>query len=158
MKRFRFSLQAVLTLRQRQEQDAMAEYAAAVAARSLAAAQWQRARHDWEAACDEWRTSLNQPGPAEGLVRGTGYLQLLQEQQATCAHRLAHADKAVQKASWKWVQAHRRKDSVDRYQEARMADYRRQCQREEQKQLDELALRPESALLLRPEGEPTLDE
>ena len=146
MKRFRFNLQAVLVLRQRQEQLARELYARTETARRQAAAELAFAERQRDGAWAISREQLQKGATADLLWQLGRYCDGLEQRRAACAVALHEAYKATDLAWKKLVLARRRREAVVKYRERRWAGYLRQCRREEQILLDEIAQHRTTAL------------
>jgi flagellar FliJ protein len=141
MRRFRFSLQSLLTLRQRREQAALESYGRAVSARQEAVETLRSARAEWETVC-RVRTSLLLAGaPAGDLARSQAYCQATEQTVARCEEAVLRAQRGVEQAWQKLLEARRAREVVDKYGQRQRESYNRALQREEQKTIDEMAQR-----------------
>jgi flagellar FliJ protein len=141
MKRFRFSLQSLLTLRQRREQTALEHYGRAVSARQEAVEILRAARAEWDTIC-RVRTTLLAAGAAAGdLARAQEYCRAMEETVARCEGDVLRAQREVESSWQKLLEARRAREMVDKYGQRQRESYDRALQREEQKALDEMAQR-----------------
>jgi len=141
MRRFRFSLQSVLTLRQRREQTALEHYGRAINARQQAVEALRVARADWETIC-RVRTTLLAAGTAAGdLARAQAYCRAMEETVAKCEQDVHRAQRGVEQSWEKLLEARRAREVVDKVGQRQREVYDREVQHEEQKALDEMAQR-----------------
>ncbi len=139
MKRFRFSLQPLLTLRRRREQAALEQYGRAVTARQEAVETLRVARAEWETIC-RVRTNLLASGAAAGdLAQAQAYCRAMEEAVAACELEVLRAQRVVEQTWQKLLEARRAREVVDKYRQRQRESYDRALQRDEQKTLDDLA-------------------
>ena len=141
MKPFIFSLQAVRTLRQRQEQAALEAFGAAVRARQAAVDRRQQAERQL-AATHEQLTLLQTEGAAiHHLNQVRGHCAAL-EQRLTAHHADCARAQTEANAAWEKLQdARQALELVDKLHARRRDQHERQLREEEQKQLDEMSAR-----------------
>ena len=141
MKRFRFSLQSVLTLRQRREQTALEDYGRAISARQQAVEALRVARVEWETVCRVRTTLLASNAVAGDLAQAQAYCRAMEETVARCELEVLRAQREVEQCWQKLLEARRAREVVDKYGQRQRESYDRALQREEQKALDEMAQR-----------------
>ncbi|RRJ98031.1 flagellar biogenesis protein [Opitutaceae bacterium TAV4] len=139
MKRFRFSLHSVLTLRDIQEQKAREAFARALHAHALAAAALESARARVAAsarALCEVRERVFRPGEhAAALLSWRG--DCATEKRA--AETLRLAGEAMNKARAAWLDARRHLQAIENLKVRARQRHRQTGEREEQTALDEFA-------------------
>ena len=139
MKKFRFSLQAVLTLRQRQEQMALECFARAAAARQQAMERLNEAQR----ACREaWELSRLRGASGVSVVHLAqlhDYCLNMEEFQKECECAVAAAQVEVDRKWEKLVTAQQAREAVDKFLERQRERYDRELQREEQKMFDDVS-------------------
>jgi len=139
MKKFRFSLQAVLTVRQRQEQAALEQFSRAVAARQQAIGRLSEAKQ----ACHEaW--ALSRARTAAGaaaihLAQLHDYCLSMEDFQKQCELAVAAAQEVADQKWQKLVLARQAREAVDKFLERQRERYGRELQREEQKMFDDIS-------------------
>lgn len=140
MKAFRFSLQSVRVIRERKEQVAQQNYAAALRAHEAAAENLQRAlaalTAAWRAAGQQLAAGAN----AAELRRAKSWCDSLEHGQKACAQELQSAKYALELASRELMAAARERQAMDSLHDKSRRAYDREAQREEQKRLDEMGL------------------
>jgi flagellar export protein FliJ len=141
MKPFKFTLQAVRILREREEQAALEEYANAVRARQLAFQQVENARFELQEKWTELNLKLQNGVTAGELSQLHIFCKALQ-------NKLADAEECLRKAKahahlcWKKLMTARQKrETVDKYFKKQLLKYQKECFRDEQKLIDELSIR-----------------
>jgi len=139
MKKFRFSLQAVLTLRQRQEQMALECFARAVAVRQHAMERLNEAQRACREAWELSRVRSAAGAPAVHLAQLHDYCQNMEEFQKECEHVVAVAQAEVDRKWEKLVTAQQAREAVDKFLERQRERYDRELQREEQKMFDDIS-------------------
>lgn len=144
MKAFKFSLQPLRTLRERQEQTVLHEYAATVAARQRALDQLAAAEQERERA---WAT-LTKQGSEGATARALAQLQAYGAAQERtcrrCEQELRSAAELMRVAFDRLVAARKATAVVDRYFELQRRAFLRRRRLHEQQLLDELSQRSSS--------------
>jgi flagellar export protein FliJ len=144
MKAFRFTLEAARTVRQRKENDALEEYARALAARqqifSSLEAMNARLSDDWS----RIRQLLTGGCNGAEAVQAHSFHRSLEARRNECVAALGQAERRVQSALQAMRAAHQQREIVDIYREKQYACHQRLEAREEQKILDEFAVRRSS--------------
>jgi flagellar protein FliJ len=154
MKAFRFSLQALKTLRQQQENVALEQYAAAMRARQQAEDRLLLAQQEQQQAWAQWQNQLNTGCPAGELVASQDYARLLEIRRQECQAALHTAQESLRLAWERLLLARQKREAVDKFYARQRERYARECQRQEQKALDEMAHRgssPEATAKLTPD-------
>ena len=108
MKRFEFKLQAVLTLRQRAEQGALAQYARAIQHRQAVVARFEEAEMALSEARRQWLNVLADGCPAARAAQVLGYCHLLEERKRQCEQTLNLAEVELNQASQRMLHARQR--------------------------------------------------
>ena len=139
MKPFHFSLQAVRTLRARQEQLARETFGRAVQARQRAFDRQQLAEQQLAEAQTQLARLQSGRVPIFRINQSRAHCQLLEQQVS--GQRLATAQaQAAANEAWETLQeARQQQDLVNRFFERRRDEYDREMREDEQKQLDEMA-------------------
>lgn len=139
MKGYRFTLQALLTLRARQEQAAQEVYAQALAVRQQALQRLGEAQHECQAAQLLSRERTAAGAPAAHLAQIREYCRAMDELRQRCTELLEQAQRAAGLRLDKLIEARRAREVVEKSQQRQRERYDRELTREEQKLLDELA-------------------
>lgn len=139
MKPFRFSLQAVLTVRERQEHVALEAYARAVEECLAARSRLEAARLELEAARGEWGRLMNAGCTAEAACAHRDHCVNLEHRELRQVANLEQRDRALQAAWQVLMTARQKRETVDRFQELQRERHEHELQVEEQKLLDEMA-------------------
>jgi flagellar export protein FliJ len=134
MKRFHFTLQAVRTLRQRQEHAALEQYA-------------HTAQREIDAGWRELRDMLGQGCVAASAVRAQEYHTVLAARRDQCAAALAVADRRMTAAMTAMTQARQQREIVEAHFTKQKTRHERQVIQNEQKMLDDLASRRGHSIL-----------
>ena len=146
MRSFRFTLEAVRTLRQRQENEALEQYARALLARQqvldLLEAFHQRIADDFA----QMRQLMAGGCTAARAAQAQAYHRTLEKLRDENVALLGQAERHVNAASQAMLAARQQREIVDVYREKQQAAHQRLELREEQKILDEFALRRVTAL------------
>ena len=141
MKRFEFKLQAVLTLRQRAEQGALAQYARAIQHRQAVAARFEEAEMALSEARRQWLNVLADGCPAARAAQVLGYCHLLEERKRQCEQTLNLAEVELNQASQRMLHARQQREAVETFHEGQRERYDRKVREEEQKLMDDLVNR-----------------
>ena len=141
MKKFRFTLQALRTLRQREEQLALEQYALAIAARRLAADRLNTAQQHCEAGWQARRQRLASGISAGDLAHMQAHCLTLEELKKECDAALQQTQLIVDEKWEKLIAARQAREAVDKYFARQRLRYDRAWQREEQKTLDDIGQR-----------------
>ena len=139
MKPFRFTLQAVRTLRQRQEQTALKEYAVAALAHQRALDAVQTVQRELESAWGLVEKKTLDGVTAAQLTQLQAHARAVAERVRQAEEALAGTLLAVNRALQKLVAARRQREVVDKLFEKQKLRHQRRVLAAEQKQLDEFA-------------------
>ena len=138
MKKFQFSLQALQTLREQQEQQALQEYSQALNA-------WERARDHVEAVHRELAAAWaeRQRGVLENcsageLDRSHAYCQAIERRKQAAEHAMKVARNRASQVFTKLLAARQARAMVDKFFENKKRDHDRERRRHEQHSLDEM--------------------
>jgi len=146
MKPFRFPLQSLRVLREQKERVAQKHYTEALQACEQAAAQVKRAGDElsncWSALCDKLSNGVN----ATDLLRTRAWCNVLELRLKDRTHELETARADVDIVWREMMIATRDREALDKFHDKRRRVYDRDVQREDQKVLDEVALRPNVTL------------
>jgi flagellar export protein FliJ len=146
MKAFRFTLEAVRTIRQRQENEALEFYARALRARQNALDALDAVHHLIVNDFARMRQLLAGGCAAAQAAQAQNYHRSLERMREDAATALEQAERRVNAASQAMLTARQQREIVDVYREKQNAAYQRAELREEQKTMDEFASRRMSAL------------
>jgi flagellar export protein FliJ len=147
MKGFHFTLEAVLTLRQRQEQKAMELYAQALLGRHQALEKLAAVQRDLETGFRELREQMARGCTASHVSQAQDYHRSLAKRRDECALNLATAERRVNAALQAMLSARQQREIVDKYFDKQKARHGREVARNEQKFLDDLAGRRSNSVL-----------
>ncbi|MGC8744153.1 MAG: flagellar export protein FliJ [Verrucomicrobiia bacterium] len=152
MKRFKFTLQALQTVRMREEQEKLESYSKCVdeylnTVKLLEAA---------EKEMDECEKRLERFYRNGGMADELRFLELLKEAAAEkCKRRFDEvklAQNAMEKALADWLEAKKALDAVEKFKQRQKARYDLEARRQEQKLLDEMKSRLGFGALVNTEG------
>jgi flagellar FliJ protein len=138
MKRFQFKLQAVLTLRQREEQTALETYSRALQNRQATAERLAEVERDLSESRRQWLNALADGCPAVQAVQLQAYCHSLEAQRKEREQAVHQADIALNEASHRLLLARQQREAVERYLERQKEEYERQLRVEERKMIDDL--------------------
>ena len=141
MKRFRFTLEALLRLRERHEKQALQLYGAAVTAQQEAACRLAEAEADCETHWAIIREHIADAAPAAYVAQLQGYCHWIEECKRVSARALDQAEHVCRQRWLKLILARRAREAVDKLLVRQRECYDRELMREEQKQIDEMANR-----------------
>ena len=141
MKAFRFTLEAVRTVRQRQEHEALEDYIRALLARQTALNTVESIDRSIGRHFAEMRQLLAQGCTASQASQAQEYHRALELKRHGSALALAQAERRVNEASQAVLAARRQREMVEVYRDKQLALHQRLEMREEQKAMDEFATR-----------------
>ncbi len=147
MKSFRFTLEAVRTLRRRQEQNALEQYAQTLLARQQASDRLQAVERELNAGWREMRELLARGGSAARTAQAHDYHRSLDERRKICARVLGSAELRVNAAFQAVLTARQQREIVDKCFERQKTSHQRGRLMEDQKLLDELSGRRVASIL-----------
>jgi flagellar export protein FliJ len=139
MKSFRFTLEPVLIIRERQEREAEERYGRALAAQRKALAALRDTELELDDAFAEHRRRLVEGSPVVILMQQQLYCAHIEATRKTAANAADAAEQKVKEAVLAMVAAKQQRDIIEKFRANQQADYDRQLSAEEQKMLDELA-------------------
>ena len=141
MKKFRFTLQAVLTLRQRAEQAALESYGRALRARAAAQPPLAEVAAELPAVWALWRAQLDGGCPAAEAAQTRSYCGALEERKTKCEAALHLAERELDAASRTLLKARQGREAVEQLQSAQHERHARALRLEERKEIDDLVNR-----------------
>jgi flagellar export protein FliJ len=141
MKPFRFTLQALLTLRQHHEQRAMEQYAHTLESRRLALVQRDAASHTLDNVRAELRLQLSGGTPAVLLSQAHAYSRLVELRLHQASQKLAATEQAATEALQSLVAARKDRETLETLRDRRLKLHATQARRLDDRLLDELATR-----------------
>jgi flagellar export protein FliJ len=147
MKSFHFTLEAVGTLRQRQEQKAMEQYAQSLIARRRAVDGLEAVERQLSACWEDWRGRLAGGCAAAEAAQAHAYQRSLTQRRDECIQALETAERRVNAALHGMLLARQQREVVDKCFDKQKARYQRELARGEQKFLDDLAGRRGNSIL-----------
>jgi len=139
MKSFHFTLEALGTLRQRQEQKAMELYAQSLLVRRQATEGLEAVEQELNACRQEWRCQMAAGCSAAAAAQAYAYHLSLMRRQEECVHTLEVAERRANATLQSLSLARQQREIVDKCFEKQEARHRRDQVRGEQKFLDDLA-------------------
>ena len=139
MKPFKYSLQAVRTLRVQQEQTALHAYSRALRAAEQAAEKLASVQQELQAVWAELQARFAHPGTIEDLTRLQDYSQTVEKRRAERERLLGMARQMAQVELLKLVAARKAAAVLDKHFENQKRHHQHQQRRHEQKILDDLA-------------------
>jgi flagellar export protein FliJ len=142
MKRFRFSLQALQTLRQQQEQVALERYAQAVQAHEQVQRQRETVQRELETGWRQRQQQWTLGTTASECVHAHYYCLSVEARLRVIDRQLQAAQNGVRQCWDKLLQARQRREVVEQCHERQRRRYDLEIRWAEQKVLDEMANRP----------------
>ena len=139
MKSFHFTLEAVRTLRQRQEQDAMEQYGQALLARQQTLDRLDAVQQRLDAGWQDLRGQLTRGCSASQAAQAQDYHQSLETRRNECTRALEIAERRVNASLQVMLAARQQREIVGKCFEKQKARHQHAQMREEQKLLDDLA-------------------
>ena len=140
MKAFRFPLQPLRIIREQKEREAQQRYAATLRACEEAAAKVEAASVELTACWKTLSDHLASGVAATELLRARAWCNVLELRMKERTGALETARHAVDAMWQEMMVATRDRKSLDRFHDKRRRAYDRDTQREQQKELDELAV------------------
>ena len=147
MKPFHFTLESVRTVRQRQEQEAMEQYARTLLGRRQAVERLETVQKQLSAGWQELRQLLASGCEAARAAQMQEYHRALEKRRDEGVHALGVAERRVNVAFQFMMAARRQREVVDKFFEKQQAQHQRERARVEQKFLDDLAGRRSASVL-----------
>lgn len=147
MKAFRFTLKAVETVRQRQEQQAMETYVRALLSRQQVLDRLEAARERIRLNQQEMNRLLGGGCAASDLAHAGVYERALEKQHTELVVALSLEERRLQAAFQAMLAARRRRKMVESFRLKQHARHQRAEWREEQKLADDLASRRGRSIL-----------
>lgn len=147
MKPFHFTLEAVGTLRRRQEQKAMEQYAQCLIARRQALDALEAAEHELSVCWQDLRNRMAEGWTASEAAQAHAYQRSLGKRRDECVAALETAERRVNTALRGMLHARQQREIVDKCFDKQKAQHQRELARGEQKFLDELAGRRTNSIL-----------
>jgi flagellar export protein FliJ len=139
MKRFRFTLQALLTLRQREEHEALERYAAALLARRRAAEVLASVEDELARAATVLNKHLVEGALAADLARIQNHYRTVESRYQEALDALKAAEQKIRPAHEGMLESRRQREVVEGCQEKQRERHSRDAMRIEAKLQDELA-------------------
>jgi flagellar export protein FliJ len=139
MKAFKFTLQALRTLREQQEQKALQDYGKALTAQERAVSRMDSARRELEESMAHFQVRVVEGGPAQSLSQLQDWNQALERQCQACEHAAKVARNQARLAFARLLSARHATAVINKLYEEQQRRYRREQRRHQQKVLDELA-------------------
>ncbi len=140
MKPFQFSLEAVLTLRQNQEQRTLELYAAALSARRQASIERDIARHQLERVREDLRQQLLD-GNAIQITQAHDYSRLLEVRLHLADQQLAAAEQSVAHRLQSMIVARQEREMIETLRDRQLLVHSAKARRLEERLQDELSCR-----------------
>lgn len=141
MKKFRFTLEAVRTVRQRNENEAQEQYARALLGRQQAMAAVEAAEEEIRLDRLRLHKLLDKGCTAAQAEQAQRFHRSLEGRRQEVQALLGQAERRVNATLQAMIAARQQREMVDVYCEKQRARHSRQAGREEQKALDEFAAR-----------------
>jgi flagellar export protein FliJ len=150
MKRFRSRVSPLRELRQRQEDEALQAHARMLRQRQAAEERLQATLDALKDHLREVQESLRFGCSASQLAQQDGYRALLEHRSEECQRQVAAAAAAAAASLQEVMRTRRNREVVDRFCAKELAEHALEQQREDQKNLDEMALRRRPAIASTP--------
>lgn len=146
MKKFKFSLEAVRLLKNRIEDEAAQKHARALVQVGKAKAELSETEKELNAAA-LMQFSAGKNSPAQELLQLSQYMAALEKLRRERLERCLHAEKEATLARAALEKAAREREILDRVHEHQRGAHKFHMARQEQKWMDELALKMKRGLL-----------
>jgi flagellar export protein FliJ len=139
MKSFHFTLEALGTLRRRQEQKAMEQYAQSLIVRLQAVDRLKAVEHELGVCWQEWRSQMAGGCAAVEAAQAHAYHLSLIKRREECALALETAERRLNATLQGMTLVRQQREIVDKCFDRQKARHRQDQVRSEQKFLDDLA-------------------
>jgi flagellar export protein FliJ len=139
MKAFRFPLQAILTLREEQEQEAQRGYAQALREVDAVRAAVAGVEGEIAGSADEQAARLRNGTPASELQRLAGYRMVLELRLQSLRADLERVHRASEEARLRLLKAAQNRQALEKYRDKLQRVHAAHVARSERNQLDDLA-------------------
>jgi flagellar biosynthesis chaperone FliJ len=139
MKRFRFSLEAVETIRARASREALENYARKLRARIAAESALAKAELTLAEHLTEWRRAMNKSFSPSDMLQNEHARLMLEARRNERAKELREAAASATQAYAAFQVARQKSDVVERFHERQRHEFNLGVLKEEQHFLDELA-------------------
>jgi flagellar export protein FliJ len=150
LKPFRFSLQAVMTIRVNQEAKALEAFARAQAELELVLARRLRLHAELESGFAQQRKMFEGAVSAEELQRLQKGLRVLHESIARCETEVRKAQAVVEERTRALLEARQKREVMEKLYEKQLANHQAEVARLEQRMADEFAaMRPAADSVLK---------
>jgi flagellar export protein FliJ len=146
MKAFHFTLEAVRTLRLREEQEASNQYAKTLVARQQVIDKLHSLQRQLDQGWNDLRQGLTRGCSASFAAQAHLYHRSLEKRRDECNAELGVAERRVNAALQIMLRAKQQREVVDKFYEKQKDAHQREVNRDEQKLLDELAGRRAASL------------
>lgn len=140
MKSFQFSLSALCVLREQQEQAAQKKYSEALHFCEEAATRVETASHELMTCWRDLTGKLSAGVSAVEFLRARAWCNVLELRLKERTNALEQARLKVDAVWQEMLTATRDRESLDRFRDKKRRAYNAEVQRQEQKELDELAI------------------
>ena len=141
MKAFRFTLDSVKVLRERQERDSLEVYALKLKRRQEAAEQVEKIHQELASTWMKMRSELMEGASCGEINRLRDFCRVLEERRKEAAAGLQLAEQEVNRTFQVFLKARAEREVVDKFFDSQKAAWDRTLSKEEQKLLDEMATR-----------------
>ncbi|MEN6370671.1 MAG: flagellar export protein FliJ [Armatimonadota bacterium] len=138
MKKFKFNLQRVLDYRQTIEDKLLAELAAVQAEHERELVKLEDMKHELSRFREKMKVELSQ-GSADEIKESYNYLQQLTKQVLAQQLVVSNVKEKKDQKTLEVVDAAKERKALERLKEYKVADYKKEADRQEQKFLDEIA-------------------
>lgn len=139
MKRFKFSLQAVQTVRERASRSALEIYARALRTRVEAEAALELAESALTRHLTEWRDAMKRNFAPSDMLQQEHLRSMLEARRNERAQAVRDAAKAVVQAQSNFQLARQKSEIVEKFRDRQRHDFNLAVLKDEQHMLDELA-------------------
>ena len=146
MKAFHFTLEAVRTLRQRNEQKALERYAQALLTRQRAMEKLDAAQRELDRNTAALTTAFQTGSTALKIAQINDYQRVLTVRRDEAAKMLGDAERLLNAAHQAMIAARQQREIVDKFFDKQKAHHHRELAQNEQKMLDDLAGRRNNSL------------
>ncbi|ACB84978.1 flagellar export protein FliJ [Natranaerobius thermophilus] len=140
MKKFQFSLEKVLKVKERNEELKKKEFQRAQKYRDEQKQALDKLLDKRHELCEDILTKQKSPVKIENITHYYSYLSHLDDEIINKRHQLEDAEEQLEQARLNWIEAKREKKVLEKLEERQYEEYKQKVLKNEQKTLDELSV------------------
>ena len=141
MKKFRFTLQALLTLQKRKEQIALERFAKVIQRRERIKLELEKLDREWKEYHDRLRVNLTSGISVNEIRQGNEYQEVFEGRFAGLKDDLEKTKLKIMKHNKTLIEAQKQRKILDKYKDKKLRQYEFEQFKSEMKEFDEISLR-----------------